>query len=269
MPWPLLSRLLPSLNGSRVGAGLAAGLGGLALLQARRIRRAARLAEQCRGAPLFQRPQHGAPRRILLLGDSTGVGVGCDPARQSIAARLAGDWPDAEIVNACVSGARVRDTLGQVRQGLQSGRWTRFDVVVLQVGGNDVLRFEPLPALERDLRSLLADLARLGDHVVWAALANVGCAPIFLPPFSWLMRVRARRCGRLFARRARAAGVTFVDFYREPHEDPFSANASRYYAHDGLHPSGAAYAFCYRVMRPAIARALGQPAARAAEAAAH
>ncbi|AEG91514.1 SGNH/GDSL hydrolase family protein [Ramlibacter tataouinensis] len=233
---------------------LSAALTGVVLLQAARLQRAIQLAERHRALPLFQRRRPGAPLRILLLGDSTGVGVGCDPASHSIGARLARDWPDAEIVNACSSGARVRDTLARVAR--ESPQWRRFDLVLLQVGGNDVLRFARLDALRRDLQELLARLAGIADHVVWAGLANVGRAPLFIPPFSWLLSGQARRCCRLFAECARQADVAFIDFYREPSEDPFSADAPRYYAHDGLHPSGEAYAYCYRAMRPVIARAL-------------
>lgn len=236
------------------GAALSGVLAGVVLLQAARLQRARALAEHCRGLPLFQRPQPGAPQRILLLGDSTGVGVGGDPQAQSIGARLARDWPQAEIVNACASGARVRDTLAHVRR--EAPHWPHFDLVVLQVGGNDVLRLASLATLREELRALLRQLSGVADHVVWAGLANVGRAPLFIPPFSWLLSVQARRCCQLFAQCADEAGVTFVDFYREPGEDPFSADAARYYAHDGLHPSGEAYAYCYRVMRPLIARAL-------------
>ena len=75
---------------------------------------------------------------------------------------------------------------------------------------------------------------------VWAGVANVGLAPLFLPPFFWVLSARTRRVTRLLRACAREHGAEFVDFFRERATDPFSADPARYYAADRVHPSAAA-----------------------------
>lgn len=88
--------------------GLAAG--GLLAVQSRRLARARVIAARSPRAFICERPPGG--RRIVLLGDSTGVGVGCRSHEESIAARLAREHPQARVTNLCVSGARVADVRG-------------------------------------------------------------------------------------------------------------------------------------------------------------
>jgi lysophospholipase L1-like esterase len=202
------------------------------------------------------RPPQGS-RRVLLLGDSTGVGVGCESSRQSIAARLAGEHPGAHVTNLCVSGARVEDVL-DIAAALPA---EPVDLVIVLAGGNDVLRWTRLDRLQANTLALQRLLRARARHVVWAGMANLGRAPLFLPPFSWLLSARARRVSRLLHRCAQRSGVWFIDFFRDAPADPFSAQPALYYGSDGIHPSGAAYAWCYRAMRPAIARALGRTSA--------
>jgi lysophospholipase L1-like esterase len=223
----------------------------LVLTQVQRVLQARHLASQ---APaVFTRCHPSPTSRVLLVGDSTGVGVGCDDAQQSIAALLARDFDQVEVHNLCANGATVADVLATVRDVEALGG---FDLVLVFAGGNDVLRRTPWPQLQQATRALLAALQGHGAQVVWAGMANVGLAPLFLPPFSWWMTARTRRVNRLLAREAAARGARFVDFFREQGDDPFSADPARFYARDGVHPSSRAYAYCYARMRPAIASVL-------------
>ncbi|HZY17699.1 MAG TPA: GDSL-type esterase/lipase family protein [Ramlibacter sp.] len=223
----------------------------LLLAQLRRVRQARTLCE-CAPA-VFTRSPASPSRRVLLVGDSTGAGVGCEHPRESIAARLADEFPDAEVRNLCLNGATVADVLRTVR-GLPAG--PRFDLVLVFAGGNDVLKRTPWAELESGSQALLGELQARAGQVLWAGMANVGLAPLFLPPFSWWMTARTRRANRLLARQARRAGARFVDFFREKADDPFSADPQRFYARDRVHPSAQAYAWCYAQMRPAIAAVL-------------
>jgi len=123
-------------------------------------------------------------------------------------------------------------------------------------GGNDVLRWTPLRRLRAQALALQLTLRTRARHVVWAGMANVGRAPLFLPPFSWLLTARTRYVSRLLHRCAQRTGVRFINFFRDAPADPFSARPQLYYGRDGVHPSSAAYAWCYRKLRPAITHAL-------------
>ena len=241
-----LLRAAPSL-------ALAVSAAALCMAQAQRVARARVLAARAPAAFSHAVP---APRhRILLVGDSTGAGVGCERAEESIAARLALDFAQSEVRNLCVNGATVADVLRTV-QAL--GAHEAFDVVLVFAGGNDVLRRTPWRDLQRDTDALFAALQGRAGRVLWAGMANVGLAPLFLPPFSWWMSARTRRVNRVLARQARLAGARFVDFFHERGDDPFSADPQRFYARDHVHPSAQAYAYCYARLRPAIAGALAR-----------
>lgn len=223
----------------------------LVLAQGARLARARAVA---RAAPApFRCAPPGARRRVLVLGDSTGAGLGCGRPEESVAGRLAGEFADVEVVNLCAPGARVADVLQAARQ-LPAG--PRFDLALVFAGGNDVLRWTGGPALRRDALMLVRLLRQRARRVLWAGVANVGLAPLFLPPFSWLLSARTRAATRLLAGCAARAGAEFVDFFHERGADPFSAEPARYYAGDRVHPSAAAHGWCYARMRPAIARAL-------------
>ena len=223
----------------------------LLLAQSRRLARARNACASPVQPYSCSRP--GGRHRVLLLGDSTGVGIGCEPSRHSIAARLAGEHRDAHVTNLCVSGARVADVLEQAAR-LPADP---VDLAIVLAGGNDVLRWTPLDRLQAQALALQQLLRTRARHVVWAGMANVGRAPLFLPPFSWLLTARARHVSRLLQHCAQRTGVRFIDFFRDGPADPFSSRPQLYYGRDGVHPSSAAYAWCYRTMRPAIARALG------------
>jgi lysophospholipase L1-like esterase len=226
-------------------AGGALSAAALLLAQAWRLQRARELARNA--PPPFEQRRPQPRRRVLLAGDSTGVGVGCEHRAQTIAAQLACEFDGVELVNTCASGARVADVLRTVRS-LPPG--PGFDLALVFAGGNDVLCHTREQAVRADAVELLRELRGRSRHVLWAGVANVGLAPAFLPPLSWWVSRRTRRIARVLADCAQAGGAVFVDFFRERGEDPFSADAPRFYAPDGVHPSAAAYAWCYRGMRP-------------------
>lgn len=112
---------------------------------------------------------------MLILGASTGVGVGATLPEQSIAGLLATDYPDADIVNVAVSGARVAGAIAQVR--MYSEADLRFDLALLHVGGNDVVADTPLHQLADDCDTLLQELGKLAVCTVSKPQYPAGVPP--------------------------------------------------------------------------------------------
>ena len=218
----------------------------LALLQWERLSLALRRAQAAASDPRVFEQRPPQPRqRVLVLGDSTGVGVGAgDPAR-SVAGLLGSDRPDAEVVNRCRAGARLQDVWDQ----LPDLPADRFDLVLLHVGGNDVLRHTSRPELAAQADALMARLRGLAPRVLWLSTANIGLAPVFLPPLSWWFSRRTRAAADCFREAAQRHGAEFISFYRERGADPFSRLPQVYFADDGVHPSAASYRLCYEVVR--------------------
>ena len=130
-----------------------------------------------RSRPFEQRPYSPA-RRLLVVGDSTAVGTGASSTGRSLAGLIARDHPELLIENRARDGARFE----QVAEQLAAGG--RFDIVLVQAGGNDVIRLRAEGALRADVERV-ADLARQrAGLVIFMPAGNVGNAPLFFPPWS-------------------------------------------------------------------------------------
>lgn len=189
----------------------------------------------------------GSPR-ILVAGDSTAVGTGTVDPNQSIAGRLARDFPKATIVNLGGNGLRT----GGVAEHLAAYGSGRADFVLLQTGGNDILHFTPLPMLRSNLKRLLQTARGISDHVIVMPAGNVGLAPIFPLPMNWAYTHRARAVRRLFQEVAAEEGGMYVNLFSERKDDVFLTDPPRYYSPDFLHPSGDGYEVWYRTLRKTL-----------------
>jgi lysophospholipase L1-like esterase len=238
---PLLSLLSPRALSLVLPLGWSAlALGRQTMMLHRARRRGQRLAGEARA---FEAEPPHSNRRVLLLGDSTGVGVGAAHPQHSLPGLLHEAFALAHIVNRCRSGARVADALRQARQVCDRGE--RYDVALIMVGGNDVLKLTPHSRLEHEARTLLRTLRAHTTHIAWLGSADIGGAPVLRPPLSWLASWRTARTMRRLAEVAAGQGVAFVDFSRNPR---FARDTARYFAADGIHPSSAGYRLCFEVL---------------------
>lgn len=197
----------------------------------------------------FQRLRPEAPLRILVAGDSTGVGVAVRDSRESVAGRLGGLLPDAHVENISRNGARTKHVLAQMR----TKHGQRYTLVLLQVGGNDILRFTPLADLTRDLATLLDEARAMSGHVVLLTAGNVGLAPLFPRPIGWVYTHRTRVVQEIFTREAKHRRALYVDLFKERKDDIFLTDPPRYYAPDFLHLSGEGYRVWFERVAAAIA----------------
>lgn len=174
---------------------------------------------------------------LLVVGDSTGVGTGASAPAQSLAGLIAQAHPRVQIINRAKDGARFADIVRQ----LEALGDQRFDAVLVLGGGNDVIRFTDHNALELAVAHTV-QLARARAHlVVIMPAGNVGNAPFFMAPLSWLMSYRSRDLHQLVRTTAAHAGALYVNLYKDKAEDPFAQQADVLNAKDGLHPSDAGY----------------------------
>lgn len=188
-----------------------------------------------------------ARRRVLIVGDSTGVGIGATCPTHTIAGQLAAEYRGAEFVNLSVSGACVDEVEAQL-QALPADL-PRFDLVLLHVGGNDIMRRPNLAPLEQTSRALLAKLLAVGERLLWIGPGDVGLAPLFRAPFSWWMSRRTQAACNLFHRLASEHGVEYIGFHTEEHRELLRRDGARYFSDDGIHPNSDGYRYCYGVLK--------------------
>lgn len=174
---------------------------------------------------------------VVVLGDSTAVGVGARDPFESVAGRIAQAFPDARIANYAVSGAYVRDVHRQFdRHGDKPA-----DVVLVQACANDVLGTHPVAAVEADLRKVVARAQALGALVVLMPGCNFSFAPFFRPFFMSAIDWRAQKIHAMIQRVAADTGAIYVDLFHLKPTDPFFVQAQQFFCPDGLHPSSEGY----------------------------
>lgn len=204
------------------------------------VRKSVKLVEQSRR---FEHDIPDSKQRILVIGDSTGVGTGTSP-EFSIAGQLGSDFPDASIQNESVNGWKVADAL----QNFPDVPAKSFGIVLLQIGANDIMRGTPLPKFCEALDGLFKKSAAAGKRVLALHSGNIGLAPFFPWPLSSIMRARTLRYRSEYRRIASANGVTYVDLYHEAADDPFQGK-DEFYAADLLHLSAKGYGEWYRSVK--------------------
>ena len=153
-----------------------------------------------------QIPVSGPERRILAFGDSlfAGYGVGTEnsyPAKLETALRARGI--DARIVNAGVSG----DTSGAGRQRLPFvlDKQQNIDLVILELGGNDLLRGIPPAETRANFEAMLSELRDRGIPVL---LMGMRAPPNYGPEFQ-------RDFDALYGDLAQEYGADLIPFWLE------------------------------------------------------
>jgi len=197
-------------------------------------------------SPLLPTPEAPAASRVVVLGDSlaAGLGLGEDEAFPAVAERLlrrAGH--SVAVVNAGVSGDTSAGGVSRVAWVLRQ----RPDILVVELGGNDALRGQPLETTEANLREIVRRGRAAGARVVLLGMdvpTNYGSE-------------YGERFAELYRRIADDEAITLVPgFVREVGADPALMQP------DGLHPTAAGQ----RRLGEALARALAPLLAGAAEA---
>ncbi len=202
-----------------------------------RVRRLISIGKKISAAAIpYQQHPTNASKRILIVGDSTGVGTGSESNQGSVAGRFGQAFPDAEITNRSKNGARMYD----VRQVLDSIQ-EHYDFILIQAGGNDIINFTDTDKFKTDLDSVLIKATRLAPNVIGMHSGNVGLAPLFPFYVKPIFAARTRTIRAIYKELAAKHGVRYIDLYTDKDTDPFNPNYSKFYAPDMLHLSSEGY----------------------------
>ena len=209
-----------------------------AALQAFRLLRAKHRRVQ---TAAFTHESAAPGRRFLVVGDSTGVGIGSLDSRSTVAGRLAAAFPGTVIVNHAHDGARSIDIPAQI--GASTGH---FDLTLVFAGGNDVIRLSSYEAVLLAAEHTLDVASSRSDHVAVVAPGDLGTAPLWVWPLDIVFSRRAEMVRRAwqYAMRERT-NVHLVDLRMPRDRDPFRIAPRRYYSPDGIHPSADGYALWF------------------------
>ena len=152
-------------------------------------------------------PVMGPERRILAIGDSLFTGHGLEsgegyPERLEVALRARGI--NARIVNAGVSGDTTADGRARLAFALDA-QDKPPELVVISLGGNDMLRARPPATVRDNLEAMLAELDRRG---IRALLLGMLAAPNLGPDYR-------REFDAIYPSLAKKHGAALVPFFLE------------------------------------------------------
>ncbi len=184
-------------------------------------------------ATAYQRAE--GSKKILVIGDSTAVGVGASTPAGSTAGLFASKYPSFAVENRAVSGAKLEGARQQLREAGE-----RYDRILIQAGANDVIYGTRASDARSSLVKLFAEARAKSNSVTYLCCGNVGRVPVFFWPLSTYMTYRAHAYLEEAQKVAKENGVTFVNLWFPPESDPFEKDKSLY-APDGLHLSDGGY----------------------------
>ncbi|MFM2053673.1 MAG: hypothetical protein RL456_1710 [Pseudomonadota bacterium] len=231
-----------------VHAAARVALAPLLLWQGRQVRREAPRLPEATGPRLGLTGPGGAamPRlRLLVVGDSSGAGVGAATQDEALAGRLGQAL--ARRLNAPVAwqlvartGWTTADAIAGLREMHASGRLAPADVMVTALGVNDaVAQVSPrrwtahLDTLEACARELA------GVHqVVATAVPPMHRFPLLPQPLRWVLGRSARSLDHALVRWAAESGArAHFELPWDPDRDDVAALMAR----DGFHPGPPLY----------------------------
>ena len=198
-------------------------------------------------AALFLLPSaaSASPERPLIwaLGDSLFAGYGLPPREgfaPQLQAALRRAGVPAEVRNGGVSGDTAAQGRARLLWGLR-GLKARPDLVLVELGANDMLRGLPPEQVEANLDRIVVELKRRGIPVLLVGMrasANLG------PDYR-------RRFDGIYPRVARRHGVPLYPYLGEG----VAGNRALFQA-DGLHPNARGVGLVVARMAPVVRRAL-------------
>lgn len=193
--WVLASLLLPLL--------LLAGCGGEGAAPEASESARASVGDSAEAPPEI--PLVGQERRVLAFGDSLFTGYGLKPGEgypERLEAALRAKGINARIANAGLSGDTTAGALQRLQFTLDN-QAKQPDLVVISLGGNDMLR--GLPASETKA-NLDAILSKLGERKTKVLLLGMLAAPNLGPDY-------ARQFNPIYPTLARKHGAALVPFF--------------------------------------------------------
>lgn len=187
-----------------------------------------------------------APRAPLIwaFGDSLAAGYGLPPAQgfaAQLQAALRRQGVAATVRNGGVAGDTAAQGRARLRWGLR-GLGRTPDLVIVELGANDMLRGLPVAQARANLDQVLTELGRRRIPVL---LVGMRAAPNLGPDY-------ARAFEAMYPALARAHRVPLYPFFL----DGVAANRALI-QRDGLHPNVRGVAIIVARILPAVRKALG------------
>ena len=180
--------------------------------------------------------------KVVVIGDSISAGLHLDESQAFpalVSERLAADGLPIEMINAGVSGDTSAGGLRRLDWLLKQ----RPHVLVIELGGNDGLRGQPIADISANLSSII-ERARAADVI--PLLVGMALPPSMGPNYSADFR-------GLYEALAERLDVAFVPGFMDPVGGRPALNLA-----DGLHPNAAGHELLADELYPELRRLIAE-----------
>ncbi len=207
-------------------------------------------------------PDGPGPLTLLLLGDSTAAGLGCESVEELPGVLLARGLAEetdrpVRLVTHAVVGANSRALAAQVDTALADPLTGGApDAAVVIIGANDVSGKMPPAAAAQRLGDAVARLRRLGSVVVAGTCPDLGAIRPIPQPLRSLVRTWSLQLAKAQRSAVLAAGghpVAVADLL----SPEFLTRPEALFSPDQFHPSAAGYEAAVSLLLPALCSELG------------
>lgn len=208
---------------------------------------------------VFGDESDGEPLELAILGDSLAAGTGAASLEDTVGVRLAKGLAaesgrPVRLRNAAMVGAESKDLASQIAHLTHPE--AELEVVVIVVGGNEIIHLHRVGAAVQYLDSAVRYLRRRGCRVVVATCPDMGAVKLLSQPLRFIAHLLSRLLATaqtIVVLRAGGRTVSLADtlgpVFKQHPDDMFSS--------DHLHPSSRGYARAAEVILPSVCAAAG------------
>lgn len=185
----------------------------------------------------------GPPLRLLIVGDSSGAGVGARTQQEALSGRTLSRLAEHHTVTYRLE-ARTGSTIPRTHRHLQKQASEPYGVALFAIGLNDILA-------GREAREWMASYVELAatvrerfsvDRIVASGLPPIGQFPALPQPLRWAIGRIARRYDQaLEAWVHTMPHITYFDFRVQPGDPLYGIPMADIMASDGFHPGPQIY----------------------------
>jgi lysophospholipase L1-like esterase len=199
------------------------------------------------------------PLHLVVLGDSLALGIGASTPTGGFAWRvyegLARTHPGSQVSNFAIGGTTAADVYRLEAERLAH---RDADVVLLCVGGNDVLRRVSTGSFARSYTRLVGRIRALQPHalIVCCGVPDVALSPIFAPSETNGIERVTKTDDAAVRRVAAANGAVFFDLYTVTRKERGRTEA--FLSADQFHPSDAGHTLIANALLPVLESALAK-----------
>jgi len=181
---------------------------------------------------------------VLVLGDSTAVGVGADTPEDTVAGRTSAYLDATSVENYAVSGAQVEDLPGQIERA----KHAEYRLILIHIGANDIIQLHSPTKTANSLKSVVETLPTAERIIISAG--DVGGAPLFPSVIRPFYTKRTILFHDAFTQALAESRAMYVNLYASPSREVINKNPDIYLAADGLHLSSKGYELWFKEIQP-------------------